>query len=102
MQTAGSFLVAGLLKLSVQFRSLIAEHGRDEHAAPTRPGRGGRSALGKNSCAGQSPRARTYDYANFCRISVTVEDDREAELPTVNYGVPTVAHAFADLLETKG
>jgi hypothetical protein len=40
---------------------------------------------------GNLPEQRTYDCAYFCRISVTIEDDREPELPAVNDDVPTVA-----------
>jgi hypothetical protein len=40
---------------------------------------------------GNLPEQRTYDCAYFCRISVTIEDDQEPELPAVNDDVPTVA-----------
>lgn len=40
---------------------------------------------------GNLPEQPTYDCAYFCRISVTIEHDREPELPAVNDDVPTVA-----------
>jgi hypothetical protein len=73
-----------------------------DDAAPVCPGCGGRMRLGERLRAmGNLPEPRTYDCAYFCRISVTIEHDREPELPAVNDDIPTVADNPPDPLKTR-